>query len=99
MRLAGLLVDKCPKFLARQATIANHSVYFPNHNVRIPLYPLRGNASCFPCQGPISEELDDDSILVLDLTPKASEWNDPHDEKYSELVTQASTNGGGNKRM
>jgi hypothetical protein len=62
MRLAGLLVDECPKFLARQATIANHSVYFPNHHVRIPLY-LRGIVSYFSCRRPTSEELNDDSIL------------------------------------
>jgi hypothetical protein len=83
MRLAGLLVDECPKFLAKRASIRNHSVFFPDNNIRIPLF-LRGIVSYFPCRRPTSEELNDDSMLVLDLTPRASEWN-PHDMKYSEL--------------
>jgi hypothetical protein len=83
MRLSGLIVDECPKFLARKASITNHSILFPRQSIRIPLY-LRGIVSYFPCRRPTSCELNDDSILVLDLTPRASEWN-PHDSKYSEL--------------
>jgi len=83
MCLAGLIVDECPKFLAQKASIANHSVLFPSHSIRIPLY-LRGIVSYFPSRRPTSDELNDDSMLVLDLTPRASEWN-PHDNKYSEL--------------
>jgi hypothetical protein len=83
MRLAGILVDECPKFLAKRASINNHSVFFPDKNIRIPLF-LRGIVSYFPCRRPTSDELNDNSMLVLDLTPRASEWN-PHDTKYSDL--------------
>ena len=40
MRLAGLIVDECPKFLASSPSIENHSIYFPKDKIRIPLYCL-----------------------------------------------------------
>lgn len=90
MCLAGILVDECPKFLAKRVSINNHSVFFPDKNIRIPLF-LRGIISYFPCRRATSDELNDNSMLVLDLTPIvldltpiASEWN-PHDAKYSDL--------------
>jgi hypothetical protein len=83
MRLSGLLVDECPKFLARNASITNHSIFFPDHDIRIPLH-LRGIVSYFPCRRPTREELNDSSLLTLNLTPDTPEWN-PHNEAYSAL--------------
>ena len=37
MRLAGIQVDECPKFLSEQATEKNHSILFRKENVRMPL--------------------------------------------------------------
>ena len=37
MRLAGIVVDKCPKFLADIPSIVHHSLYFPDQDLRIPL--------------------------------------------------------------
>ena len=34
LRLAELNVDKCPKFLARNPTEENHSIFFPDFNLR-----------------------------------------------------------------
>ena len=36
MRIAGLEVDKCPKFLAKHPTESNHSIYFPETELQIP---------------------------------------------------------------
>ena len=36
MRLAGLEIDECPKFLSRQPKESNHSMYFPTQDIRIP---------------------------------------------------------------
>jgi hypothetical protein len=83
MRLAGLLVDECPKFLANNASIKNHSLFFPDHDIRIPLH-LRGIVSYFPCRRPTKEELNDGSLLTVNLTPETPEWN-PHDEVYGAL--------------
>jgi hypothetical protein len=47
MRLAGLEVNECPKFLAKKPTIAHHSVYFPEAGVRIP-FKIEGIVSYFP---------------------------------------------------
>ena len=47
MRLAGLEVDECPKFLARSPQESNHSIYFTESDVRIHLQ-LEGIISYFP---------------------------------------------------
>ena len=38
MRLVGIEVDECPKFLARHPSIMNHSIYFPDKELRIPMH-------------------------------------------------------------
>ena len=35
MRIAGLEVDECPKFLAKRPTENNHSIFFPTSDLRI----------------------------------------------------------------
>ena len=37
MRLNGLLVDECPKFLCPNPTIETHSIFFSTENNRLPL--------------------------------------------------------------
>ena len=37
MRIAGIEIDEWPKFLARKPSIKNHSIYFPDENIRIPI--------------------------------------------------------------
>ena len=37
MRLNGILVDKCPKFLCPKPTIETHSIFFPIEDTRFPL--------------------------------------------------------------
>ena len=37
MRLTDLHVNECPKFLAPLPTESNHSIYFPDEDLRIPL--------------------------------------------------------------
>ena len=78
MRLAGLEVDECPKFLAKKPSINNHSIYFPEEDVRIPLM-LEGTISYVPTRESTRDELE--SLPILDITPNSSSWN-PHNPAY-----------------
>ena len=78
MRLAGLEVDECPKFLAKKPSINNHSIYFPEDDVRIPLM-LEGTISYVPTREATRDELE--SLHILDITPNSSSWN-PHNPVY-----------------
>jgi len=49
MQLAGLTVDECPKFLSASLSIANHSIYFNDEQIWIPL-KLDGVISYIPCR-------------------------------------------------
>ena len=80
MRLAGIVIDECPKFLAEVPSIAYHSLYFSEHDLRIPL-ALDGIVSYFPCRMPRGEELIDPSNFLA-LTPSGEKWN-PHDVTYT----------------
>ena len=53
-RLANIQVDECPKFLAPIPSMANHSLFFPDANIRIPL-ALTGIVSYLPCRMPRGE--------------------------------------------
>jgi len=80
MRLAGVEVDECPKFLSSKPSIINHSIYFPTKDLRIQLI-LDGIISCLPCRTPDDEELE--QLEILELTPKVNTWN-PHSSIYKE---------------
>ena len=67
MRLVGVQVDECPKFLAMVPSRAHHSLYFPDLEIRIPL-ALDGIVSYFPCRKPRGEEVSNPQI-ILHLTP------------------------------
>ena len=81
MRVAGIEIDECPKFLARDPSIKNHSIYFPEDEIRIPM-KLYGIISYIPARLPSTEELEGD-IESLELTPQTDHW-DPHDECYQQ---------------
>ncbi len=47
MRFNGIEVDDVPKHLAKDPSKATHSIYIPEHDIRIPL-SVRGVISCLP---------------------------------------------------
>ena len=86
MRLAGVEVDECPKFMCKNPTIRNHALYFPGgkwdqDELRIPLQ-LHGTISYFPSRIPHRRELED--CQSYDITPNSPEW-DPHKEEFSSM--------------
>jgi hypothetical protein len=73
MRLAGIEVDECPKFLAKSPTVNNHSIYLSNEDIRIPLM-LEGTISYVPTREEATrDELE--SLPILNLTPNTSTWD------------------------
>ena len=81
MRLADIIIDECPKFLSKSPTIENHSVYFPEHGLRLPLQ-IYGIISYLPARTPTDEELDNPE-MQLELTPDVPDW-DPHSDTYQQ---------------
>lgn len=81
MRLNGLIVDECPKFLSKNPTIENHSIFFPDNDIRIPL-KLHGITSYIDTRKPTMHEVDS-LPTVLRLSPDTDSWN-PHDTAFSE---------------
>ena len=51
MRLAGLEVNEQPKFMTRNPTNKNHSVYFKENDIRLPL-AINGIVSFLPTRKP-----------------------------------------------
>ena len=82
MRLIGLEVDECPKFLSKSPSEINHSIYFPEQQLRIPL-KLSGIISYIDCRKPSEEELYDND-RILDITPNVDRW----DPRSMDLDTQ-----------
>jgi hypothetical protein len=65
MRFNGVEVDDIPKHLARDPSKATHSIYFPEHDIRIPL-TMRGVISCLPVRKPTVQEVE--SCRWINLT-------------------------------
>lgn len=82
LRLAGVEVDECAKFLAKSPKIENHSIYFPDVDLRVHLN-LEGTVSYFPTRKPTQDEISEQSGAYLRLTPNIPEW-DPHSVVYRE---------------
>ena len=82
MRLAGLVVDKCSKFLSENPTETNHSIYFKDHDFRIPLQ-LQGTISYIPTRRPTSHELRVNEGEYLQMTPSMVKW-DPHNTIFAD---------------
>ena len=81
MRLNGILVDECPKFLCPSPTIDNHSIYFPVDKVRFPL-DLHGTTSYIPTRRPRGL-LEVNGHPNLTLTSEHPEW-DPSSSIFSQ---------------
>jgi hypothetical protein len=79
MRHNGLIVDDVPKHLAPDPQHATHSIYIPNHDVRIPLV-MRGIVSGFCTRYPTIHELE--TCLWIDLTNDA-DW-EPNSGHFAE---------------
>ena len=81
MRLIGIQVDECPKFLSPNPTEINHSIYFEKQNLRIPLL-LSGVISFMPCKYPEMKDMEENDG-ILELTPNVDNWN-PHDHVFQD---------------
>jgi len=82
MRLAGLQVNECSKFLSIAPSIDDHSVYFPAVDVRFP-FQIEGIVSYLSTRIPSDQELRDYAGEYLLLTPNSEEW-DPHADTYKD---------------
>ena len=80
MRLAGVELNECPKFLAKQPSLDHHSLFFPQEQLRIPLL-LTGIVSYVPICTP--SHSDAECLPTLELTPQVSHW-DPHNTNYQD---------------
>jgi hypothetical protein len=87
MRHNGVIVDDIPKHLAPEPAKATHSLYFPSHELRIPLQ-LNGIISRFPVHYPSNHELE--TCTWIELT-SAEEW-DPHSEVFAERESSVEEN-------
>ena len=72
-------VNECPKIHSESPTAEDHSIYFKNKELRIPL-KLKGIFSYCNHQVPRYEEID--MLKVIFLTPDSSSW-DPHSKHYA----------------
>ena len=80
MRLHGLQVNECPKFMSLRPSEEDHSVYIPEMNLRLPL-KLDRTISYLPCRMPSDEELN--QLQLIEFTPVVDTWN-PHSIEYQE---------------
>ena len=81
-------VNEVPKIHHESPTEGHHSIYFKGPHLRVTL-SLKGVFSCFPTRRPTPQELEDESILVVLVTP--AKW-EPSDDTYSKnesLMTDA----------
>jgi hypothetical protein len=69
----GVIVYDCPKHLAPDPSVVTHSIFVPEHNLRIPLQ-LEGVISCIPTHYPSPMELE--TCHWVELT-SSEDW-DPH---------------------
>ena len=81
MRLNGLLVDECPKFLCPNPTIDTHSIFFPIDKIRFPL-DLYGTTSYISTRRTKSL-IEVNRNVNLTLTSEHPEW-DPSSPIFSQ---------------
>ena len=80
LREAGVIFDECPKSQAEHPTVENHSLFFPESDLRIHL-ELNGTFSSFTTRRPTEDELENcDKIFI---TPDSASW-DPYSTHFSE---------------
>ena len=82
MRLAGIIVDECPKCLSQNPSIETHSAYFAEYDIRAP-FLLEGTISYIPTWRPTKDELRVHEGQYLSITPNSSEWS-PRSSIYSQ---------------
>lgn len=82
MRLAGVEVDECAKFLSKNPSVANHSLYFPDEDVRIPM-SIHNIFSYIPTRMPSTQDVEDLMDKQLELTPQLPQW-DPQSDYYQQ---------------
>ena len=75
---AGLEVNPIPKIHSKDPTVHDHSIYFPDADVRIPL-KLNGIFSYFHSRAPTNDEIEGSNPLFL--TPDSTTW-DPYSTHY-----------------
>jgi Reverse transcriptase (RNA-dependent DNA polymerase) len=80
MREAGLEVKDTPKIHVLDPTIEDHSIWFKDACLRIPL-SLWGIFSYFPTRKPTLNELKDSSDILM-ITPDGTHW-DPGMDAYA----------------
>ena len=80
MREAGLVVNDTAKIHIHDPDVSDHSIFFPNVSLRIPL-SLWGTFSFFPTYKPTLSELQDNDENVLLITPDGP-WN-PHSDTFA----------------
>ena len=64
LRLVGLEVNGCPKFLAKKPGLEHHSVFFPKDDIRLP-FKIEGIIPYFPTRPPDTVEISNCKHLVL----------------------------------
>ena len=77
LREAGIVVNDTPKMQIVDPDVRDHSLYFKDGGIRIPL-TLNGIFSCFDTTKPTSQIMNDCRDVYI-LTP--CKWN-PHDTAY-----------------
>lgn len=82
MRLAGVEVDECAKFLSKKPSVRNHSLYFPDEDVRIPM-SIHNIFSYVPTRMPSTQDVEDLKDKQLELTPQLPKW-DPQTSYYQQ---------------
>ena len=80
MRLAGIEVNECPKFMAKEPKETHHSIYFPDDDLRIALQ-IERTVSYIPTRCPQVDDVSGE-YKSYDLTPDTDEW-DPANPTYS----------------
>jgi len=78
MRLHGIQVNECPKFLSMNPSESDHSILLPN-NLRIPL-SLHGSISYIPSRLPTMIECN--NLLNIELILEYLTW-DPHCSSFA----------------
>lgn len=87
VRHNGVIVDDIPKHLAPDPEKATHSLYFPQHDLQIPLQ-WKGVISRLPVHYPSTPELE--ICTWIELTA-AEEW-DPHSDDFAKKEAKIEEN-------
>ena len=78
LRMKGIEVNECPKFLPSEPSESHHSILLPN-TLRIPL-SLHGSISYIPTRIPSTQDYH--GLLNVPLTAQNPSWN-PHRSSFA----------------